>query len=80
METVTILTQLLKQSVWLLHTVGDKAPPIYTHEVGIVILIWYLTSSLSLSVGLPIPYEAMDVTRSAPQGAHYHADGIYLPL
>ncbi len=38
-----------------------------------------LSSSLSLSVGFSIQDEAMDVARSAPQGAHYyHADVIYL--
>ncbi len=32
--------------------------------------------SLSLSVGLSIQDGAMDVARSAPQGAHYHVDVI----
>ncbi len=36
--------------------------------------------SLSLSVGFSIQDEAVDVARSAPQGAHYHADVIYLLL
>ncbi len=36
-----------------------------------------VNSSLSLSVGLSIQNEAMDVARSAPQGAHYHTDVIY---
>ncbi len=40
--------------------------------------IWCLSSSLSLSVGFSIQDEPMDVARSAPQGAHYHADVIYL--
>ncbi len=41
-------------------------------------LIWCLSSSLSLSVGFSIRDEAMDVARSAPQGAqYYHADVIY---
>ncbi len=39
---------------------------------------WYLNSSLSLSVGFSIQDEAVDVVRSAPPGAHYHADIIYL--
>ncbi len=30
------------------------------------------------SVGFSIQDKAMDVTPSAPQGAHYHADVIYL--
>ncbi len=39
-----------------------------------------LGSSVSLSVRFSIQDEAMDVARSAPQGAHhYHADVIYLP-
>ncbi len=36
--------------------------------------------SLSLSVGFSIQAEAMNVARYAPQGAHYHADVIYLLL
>ncbi len=39
---------------------------------------WCLSSSLYLSVGFSIQDEAMDIARSAPQGAHYHADVIYL--
>ncbi len=39
---------------------------------------WCLSSSLSLSVGFSIQDEVVDVARSAPQGAHYHADVIYL--
>ncbi len=41
-------------------------------------LSWCLSSSLSLSVGLSTQDEVMDVTRFALQGAHYHADVIYL--
>ncbi len=42
-------------------------------------LRWCLSSSLSLSVEFSIQDEAMDVARSAPQGAHYyHADVISL--
>ncbi len=37
-----------------------------------------LSNSLSLPVGFSIQDEAMDVARFAPQGAHYHADVIYL--
>ncbi len=36
--------------------------------------------SLSFSVGFSIQDEAMDVAQSAPQGAHYHAEVIYLFL
>ncbi len=39
---------------------------------------WCLSSSPSLSVGLSIQNDAMYVARSAPQGAQYHADVIYL--
>ncbi len=39
---------------------------------------WCLSSSQSLSVGFSIQDKAMDVARSASQGAHYHADVIYL--
>ncbi len=39
---------------------------------------WCLSSSLFLSVGFSTQDEAMDVARSAPLGAHYHADVIYL--
>ncbi len=41
-------------------------------------LKYCLSSSLPLSVGFPNQDAAMDVARSAPQGAHYHADVIYL--
>ncbi len=41
---------------------------------------WCFSSSLSLLVGFSIQDEAMDVARSAPQGAHYHTDVIYLLL
>ncbi len=40
--------------------------------------VWCLSSGLSFLVGLSIQDEAVDVARSAPQGAHYHADVIYL--
>ncbi len=39
---------------------------------------WRLSSSLSLTVGIAIQDKAIDVARSAPQGAHCHADVIYL--
>ncbi len=39
---------------------------------------WPISRSPSWSVGLPTHYEAMDVAWSAPKGAHYHADVIYL--
>ncbi len=58
---------------------------LHAHKVDVVILTpeaalhsLCLSSSLSLPVGFSIQDEAMDVARSAPQGAHYHADVIYL--
>ncbi len=39
-------------------------------------LSWCLSSNPSLAVGFFIHDEARDVTRSAPQGAHYHADVV----
>ncbi len=39
---------------------------------------WYLSCRLSLSVGFSIQDIAMDVAQSTPQGAHYHANVIYL--
>ncbi len=71
--------------------VGDKAPPAprdsnefaraYNqrcyHHTGIGGHSWCLSSGLSLSVGFPIQDDAMDVARSAPQGAHCHVDVIY---
>ncbi len=77
---------MLKMSAWLLHLIGDKAPPVardsgevaraykqrcYSHS-GNVGHSWCLNSSLFLSVGLSIQDEAMDVVQSAPQRTHYH--------
>ncbi len=84
--------QFLMESAWLLYYIGDKAPPASrdSSEVEGVLTRrcyphtgnggrrWCLSSSLSLLVGFSIKDEAMDVARSAPQGAHYHADVIYL--
>ncbi len=41
-------------------------------------IVGVLSRSLYLSAGCSIQDEAMDVALSAPQGAHYHADVIYL--
>ncbi len=41
-------------------------------------IVGVLSSSISLSVEFSIQDEAMDVSRPAPQVAHYHADVIYL--
>ncbi len=71
--------------------IGDKSPPAArdSNEVARVQNqrcyphtgngghSWCLSSSLSLSAGFSIQDEAMDVARSAPQGAHYHVDVIY---
>ncbi len=57
---------------------------LHVRKSNVVILIqetavkrWCLSSSLSLSVGFSIQDEAVDVVRSVPQGAHYHAGVIY---
>ncbi len=59
---------------------------LHMRKIYVVVLIpetavnrWCLSSSLSMSVGFSIQDEAVDVARSVPQGAHYHADAIYLP-
>ncbi len=41
-------------------------------------IVGVLSSELSLSVGFSIQDEAPDVARSAPQGAHYNVNAIYL--
>ncbi len=72
--------------------IGDKTPPAARDSSEVARALnqrcyphtrngghrWCLSSSLSLSEGFSIQDEAMDVARSAPQGAHYHADVIYL--
>ncbi len=83
---------MFKKNAWLLHGLGDKAPPAardssegacaqkqccYPHFLNGGHSC-RLSSCLSLSVGFSTQDEAMDVARSAPQGAHYHADVIYL--
>ncbi len=55
-------------------TLNQRRYP-HTGNVG---LTWRLSSSLSLPVGFSIQDEAMDVARSAPQRAHFHAGVIYL--
>ncbi len=84
--------QLLKKSAWLLHLIGDKAPPVACDSSEVARTSnrrccphtgngghsWYLSSSLPLSVGFSIQDEAIDGDRSAQQAAHYHADVIYL--
>ncbi len=74
---------MLKISAWLCTLNGDKAPPA-AHDSSEVAHWkrlsnhWCLSSSLSFSVGFSIQDEAVDVAQSAPVGAHYHADVIYL--
>ncbi len=48
------------------------------HKADVVILTLETegTVGLSLAVGFSIQGEAIDVARSAPQGAHYHVDVI----
>ncbi len=65
--------------------ISDKASPA-AHKIGVVVLLIPETADLILclsysqpwSVGLSIQDEVMDVVRSEPQGAHYHAGIIYL--
>ncbi len=74
---------MLKNSTWLLHLIGDKAPPAARNSSEVVRTLkqrcyphtgndehsWCLSSNLSLSVVFSI----QDVALSAPQGDHYHA-------
>ncbi len=65
--------QLLKKSAWLLHQIGStcthiKSTLLSSHQER--------RKQLVFEVGLSIQEEAMDVARSAPQGAHYHVDVI----
>ncbi len=54
---------------------------LHVYESDVVVLLPDTAdSSLSLSVGLCIQDEVMDVVRFASQGPHYHADVIYMPL
>ncbi len=75
---------MLKKSAWLLHLIGDKAPPAARDRSEVARAKnqrchphtrsdghgWCLSSSLSLLVGFSI----QDVARSSPQGGYYHAD------
>ncbi len=72
---ISIRSQLLKKSTWLLQLINDMAPPGArdSSEVSRGGLIWYLSSSPFLSVGFSIRDETMDVGRSA----HYHVGFIY---
>ncbi len=84
--------QLLKKTAWLLHLINNNAPPAALDSSEVARTLsqscyphtgngghrWCLSSSLSLSAGFSIHGKAMDVARSAPWGAHYHADVIYL--
>ncbi len=74
--------------------IGDKAPPVARDISEVARALnqcfyprtgngghsWCLSSSLSLLVGFSLQDEAMDVARSAPQGAQYHVDVIYMLL
>ncbi len=84
--------QLLKKSTWLLHLIGDKAPPAVRDSSEVTRAVnrhchshtrngghsWCLSTSPSLSIGFSIQDEAMDAARSAPHGAHYYVDVINL--
>ncbi len=71
-------------SAWLLHLIGDKAPPAlevtprcYPHT-GNDRYSWGLSSSSSLSVEFSTQDEAVYVARSAPQGPQCYVEGCYL--
>ncbi len=56
---------------------------LYVHKSNVVILTpgtAVIVGVRAVAVGFFIQDEAMDVARSAPQRAHYHADVIYLLL
>ncbi len=86
--------QLLKNSTWLLHIIGDEAATAAHDSSEVARTLngrcyphtgngehsWCLSSSLPLSVGFSIQVEALDVARSGPKGAHCHADVIYLGI
>ncbi len=74
---------MLKMGAWLLHQIGDKDPPAArdsseaTFELNrrcypcVADIVGVLSSSLSLSGGLSIQDEDMDVARSVSQeGSH----------
>ncbi len=76
-----------KKSARSLHLIVDMVivMRLYARYIEVVFLtpetvatIRVVSRSLPLLVGSSIPDEAMDVVRSAPQGAHYHADVIDL--
>ncbi len=55
----------------------------HAYQIDVVILtpetvdaVGVLSNNIPLSVGFPIQDEAIDVARSASQGAHYHTDVI----
>ncbi len=76
---------MLKEGAWLLHLIRGKAPPAaralnrscYPHT-GNGGHSWCLSGSLSLPLEFSIRDEAINVARSALQGAHYHVDVICL--
>ncbi len=74
-------------NIWLLHLIDEKALPAARDRSEAARALnricnphpnWCLSSSQSLSVGFSVQDEAMDVARSAPQGAQCHADVINL--
>ncbi len=69
---------MLKMSSWLLNTLHAIVVRLHVCKINVVILtqLVCLHRNLSLSVGFFIQDEAMDVVRSAPQEARYHADVI----
>ncbi len=58
---------------WLLHLIGDKSLLAASDSREN-----YLSSNPYLPVGFSIQDGVMNVALSAPQGAHYHTDAVYL--
>ncbi len=90
---IALRIELLLKDAWLLHLIGNKAPSVardISSEVARTLnRRCYphtgngghgkcLSGSLTLSVGLSIQREAVNVVRSAPQGDLYRADVMYL--
>ncbi len=64
-------TPFLKRTTWLLHPIGDKAPPTaHAHEINrsSSSLCWCLSIISSSSVGLTIHEEVMDAAWFVPYG------------
>ncbi len=90
-ELVFVVAQLLKKSACLIHLICDQTSPAARDSKEVARAFnrrcyahtrndehsWFLSISLTLSVGVSIQEVAMDVTRSAPRGSQPR--GRYLP-